>query len=417
MSSQQDLTALPKRPASPSSVHVSPALTTVNIRNRPLYSVAPMMDVTDRHFRALARLISRHATLYTEMVVDRTLIHNEKLRHLELRIPQSPVQQPLVLQLGGSDPQLLAQASAYVAAHPYTEVNINCGCPSPKVADNGCFGAALMRTPHRVADIAKGVREHVNVPVTVKCRLGLDDDTSYDTLCSFVDIVSRYGHVQHFIMHARNAILGGLSPAQNRSIPPLRYHVVYQLIRDYPHLQFSINGGIKTIDDVVTHLEHGVYGVMVGRAVMDAPWKALRDVDTLIYGQPNLQPDGQPTTRRHILAEYKIYAQKEIDAIGCSVRAVLKPLLNLFHGERHGKLWRRIIDEKLRSGDSINEIIETAMRVIPKDVMDVPCGNLPVHSAAGSDTLQIDSCSPSDGGKWTLPLNETKSHVDVSITS
>lgn len=415
MSTQQDLTTLPRRPKSPSSVHVSPMHLSHNNNNRPLYSVAPMMDVTDRHFRALARLISQHATLYTEMVVDRTLIHNEKLRLLELRIPQTPVQQPLVLQLGGSDPRLMGQASEFIAAHPYTEVNINCGCPSPKVADNGCFGAALMRTPHLVADIAMRVREQLNVPVTVKCRLGLDDDTSYDTLCTFVETVSNYGNVQHFIMHARNAILGGLSPAQNRSIPPLRYHVVYQLIHDYPHLKFSINGGIRTTEDVLNHLERGVYGVMVGRAVMDAPWQALRDVDAIIYGQPNLQPNGQPTTRRQILAEYKNYAVKEIDATACSARAVVKPLLNLFHGERHGKLWRRTIDEKLRHGENVAEIIDAAALVIPKDVMDVPCGNLHMRDPAINETLENISSDNANDVLWSPGKRST--HVDVSITS
>lgn len=409
----QDLHHVSKLSSSP-SLHPSPACHPENLSSRPLYSIAPMMDVTDRHFRALTRLISRHATLYTEMVVDKTLIHNEKARLLELRIPQSPVQQPLVLQLGGSDADLLAQASQFVSAYPYTEVNINCGCPSPKVADNGCFGAALMRTPRLVADIAKRVREQLNVPVTVKCRLGLDDDTSYENLCSFVEIVSEYGHVQHFIMHARNAILGGLSPAQNRSIPPLRYHVVYQLIRDYPHLKFSINGGIKTIDDVVAHLQKGVYGVMVGRAVMDAPWQALRDVDATIYGKPNVQPDGSPTTRRQILAEYKRYALSEIEASGCSPRAVVKPLLNLFHGERHGKLWRRVIDEYLRHGRSVGEIIDAAILVVPREVVDVPCGTSAAYTSATREKSQENPVPvSSDVVQFERQSNL---QVDVSIT-
>lgn len=371
----KSVSALPDRPPSPSSVHSSITPGLADISSRPLYAIAPMMDVTDRHFRALARLISRHATLYTEMVVDRTLIHNKRLRFLELRIPEEPIQQPLVLQLGGSEAELMEQAASFVSAHPYSEVNINCGCPSPKVADNGCFGAALMRTPHLVADIARRMRQQLCVPVTVKCRLGLDDDTSYETLCTFIDIVSKQGNVEHFIMHARNAILGGLSPAQNRSIPPLRYHVVYQLIRDYPQLKFSINGGIKTIDDVLDHLGRGVYGVMVGRAVMDAPWLALRDVDARVYGSPNLQADGHPTTRRHILSAYKLYAQKEIEETGCSFRTVVRPLLNLFYGERNGKVWRRVLDERLRADMSnVGEIIDAAMCVLPQEVLDIPCG-------------------------------------------
>lgn len=337
-----------------------------------------MMDVTDRHFRALARLISRRATLYTEMVVDRTLIHNETLRHLALRLPAGEgaiSQQPVVLQLGGSEPSLMAQAASYAAGLDFAEVNINCGCPSPKVADNGCFGAALMRSPDVVADIASEAAKRVDVPVTVKCRLGLDDDTSFDSLAHFVRVVHERGGVRHFIVHARNAILGGLSPAQNRSIPPLRYDVVYRLIEEFPGLLFSINGGIRTVPQVREHLARGVHGVMVGRAVMDAPWTALRDVDGALYGAPNQQPDGRRTTRRDVLREYVRYAEREVRDFGCSVRAVVKPLLNLFHGERNGKVWRRALDEGLRERLAVAPIVEAAVAVVPDEVMDEPCGD------------------------------------------
>lgn len=360
------------RPAS-----AQPAGEKTSSHERPLYAIAPMMDVTDRHFRALARLITRHATLYTEMVVDRTLIHNPVLRKYELRLPDDPVQTPVVLQLGGSEATLMAQAAAYADAHAYSEVNINCGCPSPKVADNGCFGAALMRQPSLVADIAHAMRAALRVPVTVKCRLGLDDDTSYSSLCDFVQIVHERGGVDHFIVHARNAILGGLSPAQNRRIPPLRYDVVYRLVSDFPQMRFSINGGIHTVDDVLHHLSHGVYGVMVGRAVMNAPWRALHDVDERLYGIRNAQEDGCITTRRHVIAAYTRYAVREVAESTCSVRAVVKPLLNLFHGERNGKLWRRVIDDGLKEQLDVDCVISQAVAVVPCEVLDEPCGGWP----------------------------------------
>lgn len=364
------------------SMQVSPT-------DRPLYAVAPMMDVTDRHYRALARLISRRATLYTEMVVDRTLIHNPKLRILELRVPDDPSPQPVVLQLGGSDPRLMSDAIQFAADHPYSEININCGCPSPKVADNGCFGAALMRSPALVASITRGMAAKVDVPVTVKCRLGLDWDTSYEPLYEFIRVVHEFGGVTHFIVHARNAVLGGLSPAQNRSVPPLRYDVVYRLIDDFPHLRFSINGGIKTIDDVLAHLERGVHGVMVGRAAMDAPWHALCEVDARVYGTPNMQMDGSVTTRRHVLHDYKRYARREIEATTCSSRAIVKPLLNLFHGERNGKMWRRALDEGLRSRASVDNIIDNAMAVLPKEVLDA----LPGQKVVALYTVGDERCS------------------------
>lgn len=348
----------------------------------PFYSVAPMMDVTDRHFRALARLISQFATLYTEMVVDRTLIHNPKLRLLELRIPKDPPQHPVVLQVGGSDAFLMAKATAFAADYPYAEININCGCPSPKVADNGCFGAALMRTPSVVANIAREMSKHVKVPITVKCRLGLNWDTSYEPLYEFVRIVHEDGGVMHFIIHARNAVLGGLSPAQNRRIPQLRYDVVYRLMEDFPHLRFSINGGIRTIEDALVHLSRGIHGVMVGRAVMDAPWQALAEVDARIYGKPNLQRDGSVTTRRHILREYKSYAEREVTETGCPPRAVLKPLLNLFHGERNGKAFRRTIDDGLKSHDSVEKIIDSAISIIPEEILDALPGQKFMHLAS-----------------------------------
>eukprot|EP00177_Eucheuma_denticulatum_P004090 GFKZ01007407.1.p1 GENE.GFKZ01007407.1~~GFKZ01007407.1.p1 ORF type:complete len:442 (+),score=46.72 GFKZ01007407.1:105-1430(+) len=338
------------------------------------YAIAPMMDVTDRHFRALVRLISRHATLYTEMVVDRSIIHNATLRELSLTIPKAPTQHPVVLQLGGSVPDELEAAARIAAQYGYTEINLNCGCPSPKVAGKGCFGAALMRTPEVVAEATRRMKAVLprDIPVTVKCRIGVDDEDSYEGLSNFVRVVHEVGGVDHFIIHARKAILGGLSPAQNRSIPPLKYEYVYRLVEEFPQLRFSINGGLKTVPDVLEQLERGLYGVMIGRSVMDQPWHALCDVDNLIFGVPNFDEAGMAVTRRTVIRQYLEYAEEDIALHGGSVRVVVKPLLNLFHGEPKGKKFRRAIDEGLRDRLGFREIIERACGILSDTVLDAP---------------------------------------------
>lgn len=357
----------------------------------PKYSIAPMMEVTDRHFRALSRLISRNAVLYTEMVVDRTLIHNEKLREYALRIPPLPrlpiTQHPVVLQLGGSVPDELETAARIVAKYGYNEVNLNCGCPSPKVAGKGCFGAALMRAPEVVAEATRRMATVLpdTTPVTVKCRIGVDDLDSYAALRKFIEVVHKEGGVTHFIIHARKAILGGLSPAQNRSVPPLKYDYVHRLLKDFPNLTFTINGGFRTMTAVQEQLSAGVHGVMVGREVMDKPWHALCDVDRLLFAGEGTRDynkgDGTVLTRRRVLRDYIAYANNEIEFTGCSRRAVLKPLLNLFHAEPNGKKYRRVIDECLRDPAlSVSEIVNRATSVLPESVLDAPPPSISAHS-------------------------------------
>jgi tRNA-dihydrouridine synthase A len=360
------------------------------------YSVAPMMEVTDRHFRTLARLISRRATLYTEMVVDRTLIHNPVARERELRIPPIPqgrdgrttCQHPVVLQLGGSVPEELEAGARIAAAYGYTEVNLNCGCPSPKVAGKGCFGAALMRTPETVAEATNRMAAVLppTTRVTVKCRIGVDDDDSYDSLHRFVRIISERGPVSHFIVHARKAILGGLSPAANRTVPPLKPDYVYRLREDFPQLTFSINGGLRSVTHVATELRKGVHGVMVGRGVMDNPWEALCDVDMVIYGEDPRVVNGEPLTRRNVVRRYLEYAEVEMDASGAPVRALIRPLLNLFTGEPNGKRFRRSLDQGLQNkGKRVAEVVLQALRVLSDDVLDrLPPSLQP--SADGSTT-------------------------------
>ena len=212
-----------------------------------IFSVAPMMDYTYAYQRYLQRLISAESVLYTEMITANTLTRTDMPeRYLEAAFD---VEEPLVLQLGGSDPHQMGEASKIAVKYGYKEININAGCPSEKVSDQGCFGAALMLKPDLVAELSLSIGEALGRPATVKCRIGVDDQDSYEGLVEFIRRVSEKGKVQHFIIHARKAVLGGkFSPDDNRKIPPLKYHYVYQLVKDFPHLYFTLNGGALTLE-------------------------------------------------------------------------------------------------------------------------------------------------------------------------
>eukprot|EP00268_Persea_americana_P067479 TRINITY_DN9302_c0_g3_i11.p1 TRINITY_DN9302_c0_g3~~TRINITY_DN9302_c0_g3_i11.p1 ORF type:complete len:238 (+),score=45.61 TRINITY_DN9302_c0_g3_i11:416-1129(+) len=227
-------------------------------------SVAPMMDWTDNHYRALARLISRHAWLYTEMVVAETIVHQKENLDRFLAFPLE--QHPIVLQIGGSNLDNLAKAAELANAYCYDGINLNCGCPSGKVAGHGCFGVRLMLDPKFVGEAMSAIAANCDVPVSVKCRIGVDDHDSYNELCNFVYTVASLSPTRHFIIHARKALLSGISPAANRTVPPLKYEYYYGLLRDFPDLQFTINGGITSIDEVEAARRQGAHGVMVGRA-------------------------------------------------------------------------------------------------------------------------------------------------------
>jgi len=217
--------------------------------NQHLLSVAPMMDYTDRHQRYLQRLLSKETVLYTEMVTSMAMVRSgdaERFLRADLE-----TEQPLVLQLGGNDPAEIKQAAKLATVYGYNEVNLNIGCPSEKVSGAGCFGAVLYLNPPLVAELALAVYEATNKPATIKCRIGVNDNQSYEQLCSFIRIVSEVGKVEHFIIHARIAVLGKkFTPKDNRSIPPLKYNVVYDLIQDFPHLKFTLNGGVRTLNEV-----------------------------------------------------------------------------------------------------------------------------------------------------------------------
>jgi tRNA-dihydrouridine synthase A len=288
-------------------------------------SVAPMMAYTDRHLRYLLRLLAPHARLYTEMVTARALLHGDSQRLLRF----DEAEHPVALQLGGSDPGELAAAARLGAAHRYDEINLNVGCPSDRV-QAGCFGAALMLERARVADCVRAMRAEVAVPVTVKTRLGVDEHDSYEFVRDFVGEVAAAGCTT-FIVHARKAWLSGLSPKQNREIPPLDYPRVYRLKRELPHLALVINGGFKTLEDSLAQLQH-VDGVMVGRAAYQDSWLLAR-LDERLFGGP-------PVSEAAVLEAFERYAARELRS-GTPLRAITRHLLGMRSGRPGGRRWRR----------------------------------------------------------------------------
>lgn len=292
-------------------------------------SVAPMMDWTDRHCRYFHRLLSPHARLYTEMVTSAALVRGRQLRLLE----HSQQEHPLALQLGGSDPQELAQAARYGAEAGYDEINLNVGCPSDRV-QAGRFGACLMREPALVGDCVKAMRDAVPVPVTVKCRIGVDDQDDYAGLQHFTETMLEAG-VGVLVVHARKAWLQGLSPKENRDIPPLDYERVYRLKREFPQLVVVINGGITTVEQVRTHLSQ-LDGVMLGRAAYHDPF-LLAQVEAAIYGEPLPQ-------RADVLHHLRPYVEAEL-ARGTALKHISRHLLGLFQGEPGARAFRRTISE------------------------------------------------------------------------
>lgn len=315
------------------------------------FSVAPMMDYTDKHQRKLQRMITNDAVLYTEMIVANTLIHTKTLDRYapgDFELDKS-----LVLQLGGSSSIILGQASKIAHSLGYQNININCGCPSERVAGSGNFGASLMLSPDLVAEMAMAVGNEIGKPASIKCRIGVDDNDSYDQLAQFINKVNSKGYVTHFIIHARKAILSKkMSPAQNRSIPPLNYKYVYDLVQDFPHLYFTLNGGIQTYQECENHLSHGVTGVMVGRKVIEQPFY-WRNIDSKLYNQKDAG-----LSRREIINSYAAYAQGVEDQYGRKLRrALIKPLLHLFNTETNAKRFRSQIDINARESATVRSAI------------------------------------------------------------
>lgn len=295
------------------------------------FSVAPMLDWTDRHCRYFLRLLSSEAVLYTEMVTTGAIIYG-KGDYLGF----NNAEHPLALQLGGSSPTDMAKCAELAQERGYNEININVGCPSDRVK-NGSFGACLMSTPQVVADCVKAMQAVVDIPVTVKCRIGIDDMDDDAGLTDFVLPIYEAG-CEHFIVHARKAWLQGLSPKQNRNVPPLNYDRVYRLKQDNPHLQISINGGVTTLDQAKQHLHH-VDGVMMGREVYANPY-ILSQVDRDIFGISN----APALTRAEIVEAMTAYIQSEVIK-GARVWHIARHMLGLFQSQAGGKVWRRYLSQ------------------------------------------------------------------------
>lgn len=311
--------------------------------NRQL-CVAPMLDWTDRHCRYFHRLISSEVMLYTEMVTCPAILRGEKDKYLGFSAAESPV----ALQLGGSDVKDLALCAKIAEDMGYAEINLNVGCPSDRV-QKGRFGACLMREPELVADCFTAMHEAVDIPVTIKSRIGVDDEDSFEHFISFIEAVRSAG-CQTFIIHARKALLKGLSPKQNRTVPPLKYDYPYQLKALYPELEVIINGGIDTVELATEQLNH-VDGVMVGRAFWNAPW-LIREMHDAMGLKKQL------STRDEVLVSYAEYCQDMIDQ-DLSLHWLIRPILGLYHGLPGNKKWKsHLVTEAPRRKDDVSVIQE-----------------------------------------------------------
>ena len=308
-------------------------------------SVAPMMDWTDRHCRYFHRLLAPSARLYTEMVHANAVIHGDRERLLGF----DPTEQPLALQLGGSDPALLAQAARIAGEWGYAEVNLNCGCPSDRV-QAGRFGACLMREPALVAECVAAMCQATDIPVTVKCRLGVDEDNDYDDFASFVDQVLAAGSAM-IVVHARNAWLKGLSPKENREIPPLRYDWAYRLKQERPDVPVVINGGISEVDAALAHLAR-VDGVMLGRAAYHDPYVLHRLEAALTRTEPR--------PRAELLRALRPYVEAQ-QAQGLALKHITRHVLGLFLGQPGGRAFRQILSEGAHRPGADWSLVEQAL--------------------------------------------------------
>ncbi|SEM50305.1 tRNA-U16,U17-dihydrouridine synthase [Loktanella fryxellensis] len=323
-------------------------LTAADLNRHARLSVAPMMDWTDRHCRHLHRLMSSQALLYTEMVTAAAVVHGDTLRLLAY----GPAEHPVALQLGGSDPALLAQATRIGADMGYDEVNLNCGCPSDRV-QSGRFGAILMTEPDLVADCVAAMQAVTGVPVTVKCRIGVDDQDPAQVLPDFLSRVSATG-VTRFTIHARKAWLQGLSPKENRDIPPLDYDLVMAMKAAFPHLHLSVNGGITSLDQAQDFLDAGMDGVMVGRAAYHDPCAILLDADCRIYGRGHT---GDPVAVVHAMLPYIA----DHLAAGGRLGQVTRHMLGLFQGQPGARQWRRFLSENAHVDGASPQVVLDAL--------------------------------------------------------
>jgi tRNA-dihydrouridine synthase A len=315
----------------------------------PKLSVAPMMDWTDRHCRVLHRSLTSRALLYTEMLTTGAILHGDRARLLAF----DPCEHPVALQLGGSDPADLVAAARIGEAEGYDEINLNVGCPSDRV-QSGRFGACLMREPELVAECMAAMGAAVKVPVTVKCRIGVDEQEPAQSLFRLVDLCAAAG-VRNFVVHARKALLKGLSPKENRDVPPLDYPLVYRLKAERPELTVVINGGIGSLEEAAAHLAH-VDGVMLGRAAYHTPG-ILGGADAQLFGE------GAIVTPAEAVERYRPYMARQL-AAGTHLAAMTRHMLGLFHGAPGARTWRRILTvESVKPGAGL-EVVDAALAAV-----------------------------------------------------
>lgn len=314
-------------------------------------SIAPMMDCTDRHDRYFMRLIAPHVVLYTEMVTANAIIHGDRQKLLGF----DGEEHPIVLQLGGSEPDKLAECARIGLEYGYDEINLNVGCPSDRV-QSGRFGACLMLEPNLVAECVAAMAHSVTIPVTVKCRIGVDHSDSYDELRKFVTTVSQAG-CHTFIIHARKAWLDGLSPKQNREIPPLRYDVVRQIKSEFPDLTIIINGGIKTVAEIEDHLQW-VDGVMIGREAYSNPYLLAEIEKTFFCHEPN-----NVLTRHEVIERFLPYVHEQLSK-NIKLTSITRHLFGLFHGLHGARLWRRYLSENAYKSGAGIDVIQRALELV-----------------------------------------------------
>ena len=321
----------------------------------PILSIAPMLDVTDRHFRYFMRLLTKHTWLYSEMITANAIMHGDREKLLGF----SASEHPLALQIAGDDPRQLAECARIGEDFGYDEINLNVGCPSDRV-QKGSFGACLMARPDVVAAAVEAMSKATALPVTVKHRIGIDMLDRYQDLRHFVETVSAAG-CDRFIVHARIALLNGKSPKENRKIPPLRYQDVYRLKKEFPHLFIVINGGITTLQSAAEHLQY-VDGVMIGRATYENPY-LFALADAVIF-----QEHGQPPSRREIIESYMSYMMEQAER-GANIQAFKRPLMGLFVGQPRARFWRRILTENIRSTEQLARL-QDFLTIFPDKVLD-----------------------------------------------
>ncbi|MHC5224694.1 tRNA dihydrouridine(20/20a) synthase DusA [Ignatzschineria sp. LJL83] len=313
------------------------------------FSVAPMLDWTDRHCRYFYRVMSKHALLYSEMVTTGAILYGDQDRHLYFE-----EKGPVALQLGGSNPEDLAKSAKIGESYGYSEINLNCGCPSDRV-QKGRFGACLMEEPELVADCYQAMSEATSLPVTIKTRIGIDEEESYEFLAKFIDAVSARG-CEHFTLHARKAWLSGLSPKENRDIPPLNYERVFEIKENYPHLQIGINGGVQSISEASTLLEK-LDSVMIGRSIYHQPYQ-MAEVDNVLFGD-----NKEPLSRLEVLMAMESYITKHIHQ-GGKLNHVARHMLGLFHDMPKSRLWRRYLSENMhQEGADFKVLLEAYQRI------------------------------------------------------